>query len=256
MTTVQLTATSVLHDGLKRDPLTSLTLSFVLAVFLTALIGPGLTVYDPLATNSALALRPPSWHALCGTDQVGRDIFTRIIYATRLDLFISTASVALALVVGSLIGSLAGFFSGWVDRIAMWMIDTIMDVPFYARTVRTEMNQRREAGFVEAARVAGNGSFRILAVHLFPIAIPQLVIQMTLTMGWAMLNAAALSFIGLGMRPPVPEWGIMVAEGANFIITGEWWVALFPGLALVLVVLSLNLLGDGMRDILDARERR
>ena len=285
MTTVQLTATSVLHDGLKRDPLTSLTLSFILAVFLTALIGPALTVYDPLATNSALALRPPSWHALCGTDQVGRDIFTRIIYATRLDLFISTASVALALVVGSLIGSLAGFFSGWVDRIAMWMIDTIMafplfllamgivaalgnsveniiyataivNVPFYARTVRTEMNQRREAGFVEAARVSGNGSFRILAVHLFPIAIPQLVIQMTLTMGWAMLNAAALSFIGLGMRPPVPEWGIMVAEGANFIITGEWWVALFPGLALVLVVLSLNLLGDGMRDILDARERR
>src|SRR6266700_449585 len=132
----------------------------------------------------------------------------------------------------------------------------IVNVPFYARTVRAEMKQRREMGFVEAARVSGNGPFRILAVHLFPTAVPQLMIQVTLTMGWAMLNAAALSFIGLGIRPPTPEWGIMVAEGASFIITGEWWVALFPGLALVLVVLSLNLLGDGLRDIVDARDRR
>lgn len=132
----------------------------------------------------------------------------------------------------------------------------IVNVPFYARTVRAEINQRREAGFVEAARIAGNGSLRVLAYHLFPTAIPQLAVQMTLTMGWAMLNAASLSFIGLGIRPPTPEWGIMVAEGASFIITGEWWVALFPGLALVAVVLSLNLLGDGLRDMIDARERR
>jgi peptide/nickel transport system permease protein len=172
-----------------------------------------------------------------------------------------------------------------VDRIAMWVVDTIMafplfilamgivaalgssmeniiyataivNVPFYARTVRAEINQRREAGFVEAARIAGNGSLRVLAYHLFPTAIPQLAVQMTLTMGWAMLNAASLSFIGLGIRPPTPEWGIMVAEGASFIITGEWWVALVPGLALVVVVLSLNLFGDGLRDMIDARERR
>ena len=128
----------------------------------------------------------------------------------------------------------------------------IVNVPFYARTVRAEINQRREAGFVEAARVSGNGSLRVLAYHLFPTTVPQLAVQMTLTMGWAMLNAAALSYIGLGIRPPTPEWGIMVAEGASFIITGEWWVALFPGLALVLVVLSLNLLGDGLRDMIDA----
>ena len=132
----------------------------------------------------------------------------------------------------------------------------IVNVPFYARTVRAEINQRREAGFVEAARISGNGPFRILAFHLFPTTLPQLSVQMTLTMGWAMLNAAALSFIGLGIRPPTPEWGIMVAEGASFIITGEWWVALFPGLALMLVVLSLNILGDGLRDMIDPRERR
>jgi peptide/nickel transport system permease protein len=276
---------AALHDGFRRDPLTVITTGFIVAVCALALIGPWLTVHDPLATDSANALRPPSWHFPCGTDQVGRDICTRIIYATRLDLFIATSAVALAIVVGSALGSVAGFFGGWVDRIAMWVVDTIMafplfvlamgivaalgssvenivyataivNVPFYARTVRAEINQRREAGFVEAARVSGNGSLRVLAYHLFPTTVPQLAVQMTLTMGWAMLNAAALSYIGLGIRPPTPEWGIMVAEGASFIITGEWWVALFPGLALVLVVLSLNLLGDGLRDMIDARERR
>jgi peptide/nickel transport system permease protein len=277
--------TDTLANGLRRDPLTAVTMCVVLAICIVALIGPELAWRDPLATNTSNALRPPSWASPCGTDQVGRDICARIVYATRLDLFIAVASVGIALVVGSLIGSVAGFFGGWTDRIVMWVIDTIMafplfllamgivaalgnsveniiyataivNVPFYARSVRAEMNQRREMGFVDAARLSGNGPFRVLAVHLFPTALPQLTIQITLTMGWAMLNAAALSFIGLGIRPPTPEWGIMVAEGASFIITGEWWVALFPGLALVLFVLSLNLLGDGMRDIIDARERR
>jgi peptide/nickel transport system permease protein len=276
---------AALHDGFRRDPLTTVTAGFLVAVCALALFGPWLTVHDPLATDSAHALRPPSWRFPCGTDQVGRDICTRIIYATRLDLFIATSAVVLAILVGSVLGSPAGFFGGWVDRTAMWVVDTIMafplfvlamgivaalgssveniiyataivNVPFYARTVRAEINQRREAGFVEAARVSGNGSLRVLAYHLFPTTVPQLAVQMTLTMGWAMLNAAALSYIGLGIRPPTPEWGIMVAEGAGFIITGEWWVALFPGLALVLVVLSLNLLGDGLRDMIDARERR
>jgi peptide/nickel transport system permease protein len=248
-------------------------------------VGPSLAVHDPFATDVARSLHPPTWQIPCGTDQVGRDICTRIIYAARLDLFIAVSAVAIAMLAGSVLGSVAGYFRGWVDRITMWVVDTIMafplfilamgivaalgssmeniiyataivNVPFYARTVRAEINQRREAGFVEAARIAGNGPLRVLAYHLFPTAIPQLAVQMTLTMGWAMLNAASLSFIGLGIRPPTPEWGIMVAEGASFIITGEWWVALFPGLALVLVVLSLNLLGDGLRDMIDARERR
>ena len=276
---------AALHDGFRRDPLTAITAGLILVVGVVALVGPSLPVHDPLATDAANALKPPSWHYPCGTDQVGRDICTRIIYAGRLDLFIATSAVAFALLIGSALGSVAGFFGGWIDRIAMWMIDTIMafplfvlamgivaalgssveniiyataivNIPFYARTVRAEINQRREAGFVEAARVSGNGSLRGLAVHVFPTTVPQLAVQMTLTMGWAMLNAAALSYIGLGIRPPTPEWGIMVAEGAGFIITGEWWVALFPGLALVLVVLSLNLLGDGLRDMIDARERR
>ena len=277
--------TAALRDGFRRDPLTTATAGFLGAFCLLALLAPSLALNDPLATDAARSLRPPGWQTPCGTDQVGRDICTRIIYAARLDLFIAISAVAIALVAGSALGSVAGYFGGWVDRIAMWAVDTIMafplfilamgivaalgssmeniiyataivNVPFYARTVRAEINQRREAGFVEAARIAGNGPLRVLAYHLFPTAIPQLAVQMTLTMGWAMLNAASLSFIGLGIRPPTPEWGIMVAEGASFIITGEWWVALFPGLALVVVVLSLNLLGDGLRDMIDARERR
>jgi peptide/nickel transport system permease protein len=276
---------AALRDGLRRDPIAAVTAAFIGAVCILALIGPWLTAHDPLTTDSANALRPPSWHLPCGTDQVGRDICTRIVYATRLDLFIATSAVVLAIFVGTVLGAVAGFFGGWVDRMAMWVVDTIMafplfvlamgivaalgssvenivyataivNVPFYARTVRADINQRREAGFVEAARVSGNGPLRILAYHLFPTTVPQLAVQMTLTMGWAMLNAAALSYIGLGIRPPTPEWGIMVAEGASFIITGEWWIALFPGLALLLVVLSLNLLGDGLRDMIDARERR
>lgn len=276
---------TALQDGFRRDPLTAITGGFLLAVCVIAVVGPWLTPHSPLATDPSIALQAPSWLRPCGTDQVGRDICSRIIHAARLDLFIAISAVVIALVVGSLIGSVAGFFGGWVDRIAMWIIDTIMafplfllamgivaalgssveniiyataivNIPFYARTVRAEINQRRELGFVEAARISGNSPWRILAYHLFPTTLPQLSVQMTLTMGWAMLNAAALSFIGLGIRPPTPEWGIMVAEGASFIITGEWWVALFPGLALVLVVLSLNVLGDGLRDMIDPRERR
>ncbi len=277
--------TSTLEFGLRRDSLTSATLIVVVVLCLIALFGPFIAPHDPLATDPANALKAPTWHMPCGTDQVGRDICTRIVFAARLDLSIAAGSVALALMVGSLIGALAGFFGGWTDRLMMWVIDTIMafplfllamaivaalgnslanivyataivNIPFYARTVRAEIAQRREAGFVDAARISGNGPFRILWVHLFPTTIPQLVVQMTLTMGWAMLNAAGLSFIGLGIRPPTPEWGIMVAEGASFIVTGEWWVALFPGIALVMVVLSLNLLGDGLRDLIDARDRR
>jgi peptide/nickel transport system permease protein len=276
---------STLQFGLRRDVLTSAVLAFIVVICLVAVFGPFFAGHDPLATDPPHALRPPTWLNPCGTDQVGRDICTRIIFATRLDLFIAIGSVVIALVFGSLIGAFAGFFGGWVDRLAMWVVDTIMafplfllamaivaalgnslaniiyatalvNIPFYARTVRAEIAQRREAGFVDAARISGNGPFRILAKHLFPTTIPQLVVQMTLTMGWAILNAAALSFIGLGIRPPTPEWGIMVAEGASFIVTGEWWVALFPGLALVAVVLSLNLLGDGLRDMVDARDRR
>jgi peptide/nickel transport system permease protein len=131
----------------------------------------------------------------------------------------------------------------------------IINLPFYIRIARAEVNVRRNAGFVEAARLSGNPDWRILLVHLFPNILPPMMVQISLNMGWAILNAAGLSFIGLGVQPPTPEWGIMVAEGATYIISGEWWVALFPGAALMLAVFCFNLLGDGLRDIIDPRRR-
>jgi len=131
----------------------------------------------------------------------------------------------------------------------------IVNLPFYIRVARAEANVRRSAGFVESARLAGNSEWSVLMRHVFPNLLPPIAVQVSLNMGWAILNAAGLSFIGLGVRPPTPEWGIMVAEGAQYIMSGEWWVALFPGAVLMLAVFSFNLLGDALRDLLDPRRR-
>ena len=249
-----------------------------------ALFGPWLAPYDPLATDTKAALQAPSLAHWFGTDALGRDILSRIIVATRLDFGIAVAAVALSFVLGIGLGLAAGFFGGWWDRIIVRLADTIMafplfvlamgivaalgnsvanivyataiiNLPFYIRVARAEANVLRNAGFVEAARLAGNSDWRILSHHIFPNILPPAMVQVSLNMGWAILNAAGLSFIGLGVRPPIPEWGIMVAEGATYIISGEWWVALFPGLVLMLAVFCFNLLGDGLRDMIDPRRR-
>ncbi len=256
---------------------------FVLIV-LAAVLGPSIVPYDPLASDTAAALKPPSLAHWFGTDQIGRDVFSRVIVATRLDFVIASASVALVFVMGGLAGVAAGFFGGWTERIVGRIADTIMafplfvlamgivaalgntvqniviataivNFPLYARVARAEANIRRDAGYVLAARLAGNGEFRILLAHILPNIMPIMVVQMSLTMGYAILNAAGLSFIGLGVRPPTPEWGIMVADGATFMVSGEWWIALFPGAALMLAVFCFNLLGDGLRDIVDPQRR-
>ena len=266
------------------NPVTGLAFALFVLIFVAALFGPWLVPYDPLASDTAAALAPPSFAHLFGTDQLGRDIFSRVVVATRLDFTIAVTSVALVFAMGGLAGVAAGYFGGWTDRIVGRIADTIMafplfvlamgivaalgnsvqnivlataiiNFPLYARVARAEANVRREAGFVEAARLSGNSEWRILACHILPNVFPILVVQMSLTMGYAILNAAGLSFIGLGVRPPTPEWGIMVAEGAANIISGEWWIAFFPGLALMLAVFCFNLLGDGLRDIVDPRRR-
>jgi peptide/nickel transport system permease protein len=266
------------------NPVTGLAFAlFVLIVFI-ALVGPYVVPIDPLASNTVEALKAPSLRHWFGTDQLGRDIFSRVVVATRLDFGIAVWSVVLVFAMGGLAGVAAGFFGGWIDRIVGRIADTIMafplfvlamgivaalgntvtniviataivNFPLYARVARAEANVRREAGFVEAARLCGNGDLRILAFQILPNVFPILVVQMSLTMGYAILNAAGLSFIGLGVRPPTPEWGIMVAEGAAFMVSGEWWIAFFPGLALMVAVFCFNLLGDGLRDIVDPRRR-
>jgi peptide/nickel transport system permease protein len=266
------------------NPVTGLAFSLFVLIVLLALVGPYLVPIDPLASDTVAALNPPSLRHWFGTDQLGRDIFSRVVVATRLDFGIAVWSVVLVFVMGGLAGVAAGFFGGWTDRIVGRIADTIMafplfvlamgivaalgntvtniviataivNFPLYARVARAEANVRREAGFVEAARLSGNGDLRILVFQILPNVFPILVVQMSLTMGYAILNAAGLSFIGLGVRPPTPEWGIMVAEGAAFMVSGEWWIAFFPGLALMVAVFCFNLLGDGLRDIVDPRRR-
>jgi peptide/nickel transport system permease protein len=266
------------------NPVTGLAFALFVLIVVVALVGPYLVPIDPLASDTVAALKPPSLRHWFGTDQLGRDIFSRVVVATRLDFGIAVWSVVLVFVMGGLAGVAAGFFGGWTDRIVGRIADTIMafplfvlamgivaalgntvtniviataivNFPLYARVARAEANVRREAGFVEAARLSGNGDVRILAFQVLPNVFPILVVQMSLTMGYAILNAAGLSFIGLGVRPPTAEWGIMVAEGAAFMVSGEWWIAFFPGLALMVAVFCFNLLGDGLRDIVDPRRR-
>jgi peptide/nickel transport system permease protein len=273
-----------LRHVLSSNRVTALAFALFVLLVLLALLGPTLVPYDALASDASQSLQPPSAAHWFGTDNVGRDVFSRVIVATRLDLLISVSAVALSFVLGSVLGSLAGYYGGWFDRISGRLIDTIMafplfvlamgivaalgntvinvvyataiiNLPFYARLARTEVMVRRNAGFVLAARLSGNRGLRILATQIFPNTLPPMMVQISLNLGWAILNAAGLSFIGLGVRPPTAEWGIMVAEGANYIVSGEWWLAIFPGVALMLAVFTFNLLGDGMRDLVDPQRR-
>jgi peptide/nickel transport system permease protein len=275
---------SHLRHVLSENPVTGIAAALFVFFVLLALVGPALVPHDPLATNATVALQPPSAAHWFGTDALGRDIFSRVVVATRLDLGLALGAVAVSFAIGMPLGLAAGYFGGWWDRLVTRLSDTIMafplfvlamgivaalgntvgnivlataiiNLPFYIRVARAEANVRRNAGWVEAARLSGNSDWRILARHLFPNALPPAMVQLSLNMGWAILNAAGLSFIGLGVRPPEAEWGILVAEGAQFIVSGEWWVSLFPGAALMLAVFTFNLLGDALRDVFDPRKR-
>lgn len=274
----------LLRYVLAENPVNLVTLVLLALLLGCAAIGPALVPYDPIATETAVALRPPSALHWFGTDQLGRDVFSRVVVAARLDLAIAFAAVLLSMAVGAVLGAAMGYFRGPLDTIGSRTTDVLMafplfvlamgmvaalgnsvssvvyataviNLPFYIRLARAEVSVRRGLGYIEAARVGGSGHARILRVFLLPNILPALVVQASVNLGWAVLNTAGLSFIGLGVRAPAPEWGIMVAEGAQFIVSGHWWVAAFPGLALMLAVFCFNLLGDGLRDILDPRVR-
>lgn len=269
---------------ISENPVTGLAFGLFGIILIAALFGPWIVPYDPFASNTSVALQAPSQAHWFGTDQLGRDIFSRVVVATRLDFSIAVFSVALVFVMGGLAGVMAGFFGGWTDKIIGRIADTIMafplfvlamgivaalgntvtnivlataiiNFPLYVRVARAEANIRRDVGFVQASRLSGNSDWRLLLTQVVPNIMPIMAVQMSLTMGYAILNAAGLSFIGLGVRPPTPEWGIMVAEGASFIVSGEWWVAFFPGVALMTAVFCFNLLGDGVRDLVDPQRR-
>jgi peptide/nickel transport system permease protein len=275
----------LLRSALAGNPVHLLAFGLFGLLLAAALLGPWLAPHDPLKTNVADALQAPSARYWFGTDQLGRDVFSRVLVATRLDLAIAFAAVTLSCIAGSLAGAALGYFGGWVDGVGSRIVDVLMafplfvlamatvaalgnsvasviyataivNLPFYIRLARAEVRVRRGLGYVEAARVGGSGHVRILAVFLLPNILSPVAVQASVNLGWAVLNAAGLSFLGLGVRAPTPEWGIMVAEGARHLASGQWWIAAFPGAALMLAVFAFNLLGDAVRDILDPRLRR
>ena len=269
---------------LRRNWLSAIALGLFVAMMLAAALAGWIAPYEPDATDAAATLQEPSLHHWLGTDIYGRDLLSRIIFAARVDLTVAFGATAMALVIGCAIGAVAGLYRGIVDLIIMRCVDSVMafpafilamaitaalgnsvgnvllaisltQIPNYLRLIRGEIFRIRETEYADAARVVGNPAWRIMFIHLLPNALPPIIVQATLAMGYALLTMAALSFIGLGIQPPQSEWGSMTAEGAQYIVSGEWWLFLFPGLAIVLMVLSFNLIGDSLRDFLDPRMR-
>lgn len=272
-------------DRLKGDPLAMIGLAVVVGFAVTAIFAPLFAPYDPLAQGSLTtqAYLPPSAAHWLGTDQFGRDLLSRIIYGARISLTIGFVAVAIAVVLGSLLGAVAGYVGGWVDAVIMRFTDMVMAFPRLvllimiialfrpslpliilvlgltqwpgtARLVRGEVLSLREQEYVEAARALGFGRRRIILRHLLPNVMAPVIVAATLGIGNTIVLEAGLSFLGMGIQPPTPSWGTLVADGRQNLI-GAWWVATFPGLAIVFTVLAFNLVGDGLRDVLDPRLR-
>ncbi len=270
---------------MRQNPLTMLGLAIVLGTFFVGAFAPWIAPHDPLKLTVGPRMAAPTLEFPMGTDDFGRDILSRIIYATRTDLIIALSSVGIAALVGTFLGSTAGYFRGALDEIIMRFLDIVQSfpafvlamglaaalgagteniirvvafimVPVFARLVRSGMLSVRERGYAEAAKCVGASNLEIIFVHLLPNCLFPVLVQFGLNLSYAILDAAGLSFIGLGVRPPEPEWGGMIAEGVRYIASGEWWMFLFPGLAIFIAILGFNLLTDGMRDVLDPKLRR
>ena len=277
-------AAGLLWRRLSRNVMSLAALGVLAVVALAALAAPVLLPYDPDAPDAERTLEAPGHRHWLGTDLYGRDQLTRLVYAGRVDLLVAIEATAIALAVGAVLGAVSGYRGGFIDQVLMRIIDTIQafpsfilamgiaaalgnsvtniviaiaitHVPIYGRLIRGEMLRIRETEYAEAARTVGNRQRRIMFYHLLPNCFPPVVVQATLAMGFAILTVAALSYIGLGIRPPTSEWGAMTAEGASYIVSGEWWIFVFPGMAIMATVLSFNLLGDTLRDVLDPRLR-
>ena len=253
-------------------------LGIVAAYVLVALLAPVIATHDPLMIDPAGSLASPSADHLLGTDQLGRDIFSRLLHAARVDLPIGFLGALLPAVVGTLLGALAGFYGRWVDTVIMRTADVVQAFPayilvivlvfalgqgarsiiiaftvlawvVYARIIRGEVLRVRDLEYVDAARVAGLGSLRILRVHVFPNVISQTIVYLPSDIVFATLALASFSFLGLGIPPPTAEWGAMIADGQPFITT-NWWFATVPGLAIVGLGLGLSLVGEGFEEAL------
>ena len=269
---------------IRRSPLVVVGVIIIAGYIFLAIFAPYITPYGPTERNWYETLRPPSADHLWGTDQNGGDVFSMVIWATQIDLKIAITVVAVALILGSLIGAAAGYFGGAVDEVVMRITDVFFAFPglilamaivaalgernldnisialmlvwwpTYARLVRGQVHIEREKLYVEAARSVGASDMRILIFHILPNTIQPVIVQATLDMGGVLLTAAGLSFIGFGAEAGTAEWGWMISQGQNHFM--NYWVTFYPGMAILLCALSFNLVGDGVRDILDPKLRR
>jgi peptide/nickel transport system permease protein len=265
----------------RRNPLAVAGLVIVVALLLAAAFAPLVATHDPLAQNLDRRLLAPSWEHFFGTDALGRDVFSRIVHGARVTLFIVILVVVSVGPLGLLIGATSGYLGGWVDRALMRLTDVFLAFPRlvlalafvaalgpglenaviaiaftawppYARVARAETLVIRNADYIGAVRLQGASSWRIVLRHIIPMCLPSLIVRTTLDMAGIILTAAGLGFLGLGAQPPMPEWGAMISAGREQIFD-QWWVATFPGLAICIVALGFNLLGDGLRDVMDAK---
>ena len=269
---------------LRGNPLSLVGALLVMIFVVAAIFAPLIAPYGATVPMVSERLQPPSWSHLMGTDHLGMDIFSRVVFAARVDLFIVIGGVLLAMVVGVPLGAILGYSRPLVDEVSMRIFDGINDFPMlilsqsfaaalgrgiqnvvlvvafvnfsvYLRVVRGQFLSLRQKQFTEAARCVGNSAPRIMFKHLLPNAIGPVVVLACLNSAWTILMASSLSFLGVGVPLPTPEWGLMVSTGTRYIVSGEWWISFFPGLAIALVVLGFNLMGDSLEDILDPRRR-
>ncbi|ACT08791.1 binding-protein-dependent transport systems inner membrane component [Dickeya chrysanthemi Ech1591] len=269
--------------GFRANPLAMLGLIIIAVVMLLALAAPWLAPYDPGFQNLSNRLAAPSAAHWLGTDELGRDVFSRIVYGGRTTLGMVLAVVALTAPIGLLVGCIAGYAGGWLDKILMRLTDIFLAFPRlvlalafvaalkpgvesailaialtawppYARLARAETLQFRHTDFIAASRLTGAAPLRIILRHIMPLCVPSLIVRVTLDMSSIIITAASLGFLGMGAQPPSPEWGTMIATARRFLFNA-WWVPLVPCIAIFLTSLAFNFLGDGLRDVLDPKER-
>lgn len=272
-----------LSRDLMRNPLAVVGLAIILVLLLVAALAPWLAPYSPIEGALANRLQPPSAAHWMGTDELGRDILSRVIYGARITLGIVLLVAVIAAPLGLLIGTAAGYFGGWTDRVLMGLTDIFLSLPrlilalafvaalgpgienaviaiaitawpVYARIARAEVLTFRNSEFLDAVRMLGASPVRIIALHVMPLCLSSTIVRVTLDMAGIILTAAGLGFLGLGAQPPLPEWGAMISRGRDFILD-QWWVATMPGFAIVVVSLGFCLFGDGLRDVLDPKQR-
>ena len=268
----------------RRYPLGAIGAAIMAVFVFAALFAEFITVYDPLATNASISLAPPTAAHWMGTDNFGRDLYSRIAYGARISLAVGIGSTALGCLFGVVLGLLSGYLSGWVDLMVQRLIDILQAlpllvlalvmaaalgpslqntifaiaiplIPYVARVIRANTLALRELPFVEAANATGMNDFRIAIRHVLPNTLAPLIVLATAQLGSAILTEAALSFLGLGIPEPYPSWGRMLSESAAEYVRTAPWLVIFPGIAISLVVFGTNLLGDALRDLLDPRQR-